>query len=84
MSVWSTKARRDTTNTKREGREGREGRKMGNQLLRVVLDLVEMCMTHDRQRLQEEHILDDVELVFRVLYYAVHGRRPAEELTGEH
>ena len=57
---------------------------MGIQLLKVVLELVEMCMTHDRQRLEEAHILEDVELVFRVLHYAVHGKRPAGELPGEH
>ena len=56
---------------------------MGIQLLGVVLELVEMCMTHDRQRLEEAHILEDVELVFRVLYYAVHGKRPAGELPSE-
>ena len=56
---------------------------MGIQLLKVVLELVEMCMTHDRQWLEEAHILDDVELVFRVLYYAVHGKRPAGELPSE-
>ena len=51
--------------------------------MKVVLELVEMCMTHDRQWLEEAHILDDVELVFRVLYYAVHGKRPAGELPSE-
>ena len=56
---------------------------MGIQLLGVVLELVEMCMTHDREQLQEAHILEDVELVFRVLYYAVHGKRPAGELPSE-
>ena len=46
-------------------------------------------MLRDRQELQDARILDDVELVFRVLYYAVHGqrpemKRPAGELPGDH
>lgn len=59
------------------------------QLLRVVLELVELAMLRDRQELREARILDDVDLVFRVLYYAVHGTRPemkkpAGELSDEH